>query len=556
MGLTYRASTGFFRRAATTWAVALFLVVSGTAAMGCGRSDKEAKQASAEGKKKKKKSKKKKAKPVALPPLSVDCAAPVTAHTYELPKLSEEADLRAPATEGAVQLTSGPMLGAVADQSVKVWLRMDRPAPWRVTIWPTKGVKKKRVIEGALPAQEHDFTSTLEIGELKPATPYAYQVEVGAAGKGAVKLPEKAFHTLAATGTPGKLRFAVGGHIAGDIDGKIFTQIAETKPDFLVLLGDLMYADDIKKPSYSAYAAKYERNWNVPELEELTQAVPAFMIWDDHEIKKGYFAGSSTNRYEPARLAYQLYAQAHNPAPPYPGALHYQFRAGDVSFFVADVRSHRKNPKDEDDHKKTLIGDAQKAELARFLKCDPGKVKVIVSPVMFGGPANGNQAWTAYKRERDQLLSFIEAEKVDNVIVVSGDQQWSALLKYDRPKTIVYELLATPLSKELGKGPTGPMKSIVARDDDQHVFGVVDIDTTVTPATIAFTLCARGKPCKPGEEPAPTTALDVEGEQDNVPFTVKITDADLGVKPETAAAAEPAPVAAPPAAAEATAAPK
>jgi hypothetical protein len=83
------------------------------------------------------------------------------------------------------------------------------------------------------------------------------------------------------------------------------------------------------------------------------------------------------------------------------------------------------------------------------------------------------------------------------------------------------------------------------------VFGVVDIDTTVTPATIAFTLCGRSKPCKPGEEPAPTTGLDVEGEQDNVPFTVKITDADLGVKPEAAAA----PAATPAAVADAPAAP-
>jgi phosphodiesterase/alkaline phosphatase D-like protein len=542
-------------RAYRACAIAVAFVVAASAASAvtaCGRSDKEDKQASAEAKKKKKKKKKPKTK---MPVLTANCAAPVEAHTYELPRVANAADLRAPATEGTTQLAAGPMLGAVADQSVKLWLRMDRPTAWRTTIWPIKAAsssvataakpavlkpgKGKRVIEGALPAQEHDFISVLDIGELTPATTYAYQVEIGT-DKEAIKLPPKTFRTLAAVGTPTKIRFAVGGHIAGDIDGKIFTQIAETNPDFLVLLGDQIYSEGIKA-NFPAFADKYTRNWSIPELKELLHSVPAFMIWDDQEIKKGYYAGSSTSRLQPARLAYELYAQSHNPTPALPGALHYQFRAGDVSFFVVDGRSHRSNPKDEPGPKKTMVGKAQKAELARFLKCDSGKIKVIVSPVMFGGPARGNQAWTAFKAERDQLLSFIEAEKVDNVIVLSGDQQWSAVLKHDRPKTSIYELLATPLSKGLGEAPTEASKDILARDDDQHVFGVVDIDTTVTPATIAFTLCGRGKPCKPGEEPAPTTGMDVEGEQENVPLTVKITDADLGLKTEPTAEAAPTP---------------
>jgi hypothetical protein len=71
------------------------------------------------------------------------------------------------------------------------------------------------------------------------------------------------------------------------------------------------------------------------------------------------------------------------------------------------------------------------------------------------------------------------------------------------------------------------------------VFGIVDIDTTVKPATIAFTLCAQDKPCKPGEEKPPSSDLDKEGDKETVPYTLKITEDDIGPKEPDAKQAEP-----------------
>ena len=48
------------------------------------------------------------------------------------------------------------------------------------------------------------------------------------------------------------------------------------------------------------------------------------------------------------------------------------------------------------------------------------------------------------------------------------------------------------------------------------------------PARIAFTLCALGKPCKPGSEPAPKTGLNLRGAEENVPFTFRFTTTDIG----------------------------
>jgi len=481
----------------------------------------------------------KEAKPekVELPPLaSPDCAAALPALEAAPPKVTEADGFRALGPEGAPKIGAGPILGDVTDQSVAVWIRTDRASPWRVSVWADKQAKKKVVIEGPEPTRESDFTATVRLDKLTPSTVYEYEVELGAAGKGAIKLPKSAFHTLAAPGTAGKLRIAVGARLSADGPQPILTQIADVKPDILMLLGDQIYAGNLKA-SFEAYANKYTHNWNIAELKTLMQSVPTYMMWDDQEIKQHYFAGSSENRYAPARLAYDLYTHAHNPAPVRDGELHYQFQAGDVSFFVLDVRSHRSDPDDNEGPHKTMLGEAQKADLARFLKCAPGKVKVVATPVPFSNQV-GSGSWRDYESERKQIIQFIEREKVDNLIMLSADRSWSALLAHKHKSTSFYELMPTPLSKELGKAPKKSAKGIVASDDDNHVFGVVDIDTSVKPATIAFTLCAKGKPCKPGEEPAPKTGLDQEGPQENVPFTFKITEDDIG--PIGAPAAAPA----------------
>jgi hypothetical protein len=100
---------------------------------------------------------------------------------------------------------------------------------------------------------------------------------------------------------------------------------------------------------------------------------------------------------------------------------------------------------------------------------------------------------------------------------------------HDRPHLRIYEFLPTPLSKTRATAPTYPASDILARDDDNFVFGVVDFDTSKAPATVAFTLCAGGKPCRPGAEPVPKTGLNVRDAEENVPFTLKFSTADFGV---------------------------
>jgi alkaline phosphatase D len=427
-------------------------------------------------------------------------------------------------------LTSGPIVGDITDTSAKIWIRGDRPVSWDLRIWPLNAPEQETRVHGAALTFDDDLTSVVRVDDLQPAHRYGYEVDLFAAdGSAVTNAGSGSLRTLPPAGQPIKLRFAVGADIAGSRPQPIFARIESVAPDFMLLIGDQIYADEVSLDA-SGYEGKYRNNWGIPELNALMSNVPVEMMWDDHDITDNYFMGSDT-RYVFARRAFELYGAAHNPRPFRPGVLYYTLRAGDVAFFVLDVRSFRSPQVLPDGADKTMLGAEQKQDLLSWLSCEPAAIKVIVSPVIFSDWAqSGSDAWRGYAYEREQLFAFIVDHGIDDVLIVSGDQHWSAVFREARGDYAFYEFLPTPLSKGRNPAPQAPSDEILARDDDQFVFGVVDIDTTVKPAAIALTLCRGDQPCSPGREPAPGTGLDVEGAEENVPFTVQLTSDQLGFR--------------------------
>lgn len=435
----------------------------------------------------------------------------------------------APATP---RIAQGPVLGAIAADGVKVWLRTETPANWHVKVWlKSEAETSNPAFEVAGPplTAAGDFAASVRVSGLAPRTAYAYAVSLRTPGADHDEpiAARGEFHTLAPDGEPTRTRVVIGADITGSGPQPIFKQIGDVQPDFMLFIGDQVYAD-AAEPTPEGYATFYRHNWNIKYLRPLLQNVPAFMIWDDHEIQDNFWLGKS-DRYAPARAAYEVYVHAHNPAAYRNDALYYTMRSGDVAFFVLDVRSYRSSNKLPDDEHKTMLGAQQKRDLVDWLTCEPARLKVVVSPVIWNDWAmTRDDAWQAFTTEREELLAYVANQHIGKVLFVSGDQHWSAIFRFVRDDYAFYEFLPTPLSKTRAVAPTTATDEILARDDDNFVFGVVDIDTTVDPAAIALTLCALDKPCRPGEEPAPGTGLDVEGDSENVPFTVHLTSRDLG----------------------------
>jgi alkaline phosphatase D len=429
------------------------------------------------------------------------------------------------------QLTDGPIVGATTSHSATFWVRSDGAADWAVRIWPKDAPDQARRIYGASIERDTDYVAVLEVAGLKPSTAYAYRVELGAPGASLVTLDDRSgeLRTLAPLGARGQLRVALGADIGTQLKQPIFDQIRAVQPDLLLLLGDNVYADEMGV-DFASYAQAYVNGWQIRNLAELLRVVPSFMIWDDHEIVDNFAPGSSA-RYRPARQAYELFVNARNPAPVRPGTLYYTFDAGDVSFFVLDERSHRSPENQADGPDKTMLGSDQKQALLAWLRCSNARLKVIASSVTFSDwGSTGTDCWVGYSNEREEIFSFIAAHAIDDVLLVSGDQHWSAVFRYERAGYRFYEFMPTPLSKSRRFAPADATPEILARDEDHFVFGVLDIDTQLTPAHIDITLCAGGKPCDPGREAEPTTGLNLQGAQENVPFTIHLTADDLGVR--------------------------
>jgi alkaline phosphatase D len=468
-------------------------------------------------------------------PRQLDCETwpRPSSHAAGLPASSADAQDDAdagPATDPLLALTDEPIVGATTGNTATFWVRAVSEADWAVRVWPRAAPEQARRIFGPTLTRDSDYVGVLEVAGLRPSTAYAYRIELGAPGAGLSSLDGRGgeFRTLAPLGARGKLRIVLGADIGTQPKQPIFDQIRETDPDLLLLLGDNVYADRIGV-DFPSYAQAYVEGWQIRNLAALLSNVPSLMIWDDHEIVDNFAPGLS-DRYAPARRAYELFVNSRNPAPARAGALYYTFDAADVSFFVLDERSHRSPEDQPDGPDKSMLGAEQKRALLAWLACSPARLKVIVSSVTFSDwSTSGNDSWAGYTSEREEIFSYIAAQAIDDVLLVSGDQHWSALFRYARLHYRFYEFMPTPLSKATRYARAEATPEILARDEDHFVFGVLDIDTEPTPAHLDITLCAAGAPCDPGHEPEPTSGLNLHGPQDDVPFTVHLTADDLGV---------------------------
>ena len=379
------------------------------------------------------------------------------------------------APDGPARLTHGPLLGAVTDRAVRVWARSDRPARLQLEVKQSGRSWSGRTPGDVSLASEHDFTGVAEVTGLQPNTEYEYRPLLS----GVVQDDfGGTFRTLPAAGKPGAFRFALGGDLsAAYAPFTILDRIQEQRPDFSLLVGDLIYADQPEPipADTEAYAAKYRANWSEPSFRRLTRSVPSFMMWDDHEIGNDYDGGKA-GPYPPARTAQEVYVASHNPTPLRPDELYFTFRAANVEFFVLDTRSFRSPRAQPDGSGKTMLGADQKRALQAWLAESQAPFKVVVSSVPFhdfGGERP--DAWGGYATERTELFEFVRRRRIAGVVALSGDQHWSSLVRHD--PFGIWEFNATPLAQAIGAHPAASDPRLVLAYDATPAFGLVEVDT-------------------------------------------------------------------------------
>ena len=370
-------------------------------------------------------------------------------------------------------LVHGPMLGDLRPEGVKVWARTARPAEVRVKMGD-------REVSARTSAQS-DHTAVVDILGLSPQTEYRYEVLVDGAPAGG-----GSFRTPQPVGEKGRFVTAFGA-CAGYIPmhERMWDLIAGYKPDVFLTLGDNVYIDEPKSPDHQRY--QYYRRQSRPEYRRLIANSAVYAIWDDHDFGANDASGGpEIDKPEWKRQVFEVFRQNWaNPA--YAGGdqrpgCWFKFSRGDVDFFFMDGRYYRQNSSKVPKSQHTMLGPVQKQWLLESLKASRAAFKVVVSPVTWLG--DGDDKWDGFPLEREEIFSFIGSEKIEGVLLLTGDRHRTDILLHPRPGA--YDLYEFENAKLTNVHTNEVNKNALFSYSKKCMFGRLAFDTTAPDPTITY----------------------------------------------------------------------
>jgi alkaline phosphatase D len=411
-----------------------------------------------------------------------------------LAPLTDTPAFRDLAESRSVELVHGPMLGAVTARSARFWVRTAGEVPVSVRVSESAG-KGRPLTSAAVPTSaERDYTAIVEVAGLQPATRYDYDVMID--GEPAPGSERGSFRTYPADGSPARFRVAFGGGAGYTPQHeRIWDTIAARRPEALLLAGDNVYIDlPERQPAFHRYT--YYRRQSRPEFRRLVRSTPVFAIWDDHDAGvDDVWLGPFVDRPDWKRPTLELFRENwNNPGygnEKWPGCW-FDFSIGDVDFFMLDGRFYRTNPFAPSP---TMLGPAQKSWLLGALRDSSATFKVIVSPVpwAFASKPGSRDTWNGYREERREIFSFLAAETIEGVLLLSADRHRSEAWRIEAEAPYpLYELSSSRLTNIHVHQPVpgtlfsynetcsfGLVSFDTRRADPEARFEVVDIDGRV-----------------------------------------------------------------------------
>ena len=390
-------------------------------------------------------------------------------------------------------LPQGIALGDVTATSAVLWVRTNGPASVQVewatpSIWDTLlrtfgGPGQTAGTVRATTSADTDFTASLTVQGLQPATRYRYRVLVGRGEGAALRLEPAAsgeFSTVADATMAVSVTFAWSGDLGGQQrcrqgpDGyPIFNVIRQQHPDFFLFLGDTIYSDDPCAPpnepganftaaTLDEYRARHRYQRGAAALARFLETVPVVVTWDDHEVRND-FSGPFDERMPAGRRALRDYWPIASQADD-PHRLYRAMRYGaDLELFILDTRQYRSRDTDPDGPAKTMLGAAQLQWLLNGLAQSTATWKLVATSVPLSipkGGANYNDGWSSgpngpgFESERQVMVDAIVRQRIKNVVFIAGDVHYVQANAYDpdRDGTIdFHEFVAGPLSARPGR---------------------------------------------------------------------------------------------------------
>jgi phosphodiesterase/alkaline phosphatase D-like protein len=316
----------------------------------------------------------------------------------------------APATDPVQWMWSG----AVTTTGAEVRLRTAEPAgSVRVVVSEDPDLARPVAVVEAEP--DADRVAGVAVEGLQPDTQYYYGAEVGAASA-----PDRVQSFRTFPEGSASFAFVLGSCQVGGSNGQVYDAMRSLDPLFVLSTGDWTYGN-ISVDDEERFRDQYDLNLTAPAQAALYGQAPFAYVWGDHD-----YGGNDADRTSPSRAAAMAvyrqmvphYALAGPDTPVYQA-----FTVGRVRFLLTDTRAAR-DPAGEPvgDYRSTLGTEQREWLLDRLSDADRYGLVVWVNPDPWVAPDSpGSDTWGGFAEERQVIADAIAEQRIDNLLMVSGD---------------------------------------------------------------------------------------------------------------------------------------
>lgn len=365
----------------------------------------------------------------------------------------------APAVDGA-GLHSGPMLGDLRSDSVRIWAGGKTPGSYAIELARADALHQwSPAVDATGQPVVLRMTGERLYGQcrllgLEPDTTYHYRLVSGGRVQHGANRQE--FRTLPAGDKPFSFRVAFGS-CAGDwgVDPQqpVFRAIHAMDPDLFLWLGDNVYfslqEEEWLEPGLMESRWRTQRA--MPSLQPLLADTPHYAIWDDHD----FGPNDSDGTYPLRDFSLDLFTSYWpNPAAGLegPDGVFFRFDVGNVAFFMLDTRFDRTPNQTPEGASKLLLSARQWAWLEQGLKDCDADFKVVASGMQVLSTYHRFETWNLFPSERARLLEFLEREAISGVFFLSGDRHIGEAIRLERDGTYpLVEFTSSPMAAGIGE---------------------------------------------------------------------------------------------------------